>query len=80
MYSGNVLNACMQSILVYDNNRPRGKYRCFFDVLYFFNVDFQFFYKCCLPNKIFLSSFLLLNFNFTMVDINLCFSFLFLDI
>ena len=45
MYSGNVLNTRMQSILVYDNDRPRGKYRCFFDVLYFFsklifNVDF----------------------------------------
>ena len=45
MYSGNVLNARMQSILVYDNDRPRGKYRCFFYVLYFFsklifNVDF----------------------------------------
>ena len=36
MYSGNVLNACMQSILVYDNDRPHGKYDVFFDVLYFF--------------------------------------------
>ena len=51
MYSGDVLNARVQSILVYDNDRPRGKYRCFFDVLYFFsmlifNVVFNVGFRC----------------------------------
>ena len=39
MYSGNVLNACTQSILVYDNDRPPGKYDVFSTFSIFFNVD-----------------------------------------
>ena len=42
-----------------------------------FIVDFQCFSKCRFPNKIVLSSFLRLNYNFTMIDINLYFSFFF---
>ena len=62
MYSGDVLNARVQSILVYDNDRPRGKYRCFFDVLYFFsmlifNVDFQCCFQCWFSMLIFIVDF-----------------------
>ena len=38
MHSGNVLNAHMQSILVYDNDGPRGKYDVF--------STFSTFFKC----------------------------------